>query len=78
MYHAFRAISFSLTVFVHELFSCFRALSADQNGIESVEWAVIAAIIVAGAASTYGIIFPALGQFFTTFGAALATPTVSL
>lgn len=54
------------------------ALAGDQRGIESLEWAVIAAIVVVGAASTYGIIFPALGQFFNSFGTALNTLTVSL
>lgn len=53
-------------------------LFVDRRGIESLEWAVIAAIVVVGAATTYGVIFPALGQFFNSFGTALNTLTVSL
>lgn len=64
----------SLTRLIHLI----DGLAADRRGIESLEWAVLAAIVVVGAAATYSVIFPGLGLFFNSFGAALNTLTVSL
>lgn len=78
---AFRTIS-GLRLFepscLARLTRLIESLATDRRGIESLEWAVLAAIVVVGAAATYGVIFPSLGVFFNSFGSALNTLTVSL
>lgn len=61
-----------------EVVRCVVRLTNDRNGLESLEWAIIAALIVVSALAAYPVVFAGLATFFTADATALNTLTVSL
>lgn len=53
-------------------------LANDRRGLESLEWAIIAALIVVSAVGVYPVVFAGLAAFFNADATALNTLTVSL
>lgn len=54
------------------------AVRRDRRGLESLEWAVIAAVIALSAMAVYPVVLGGMANFFNAENAALGTLTVSL